>query len=409
MWKLLQELSNPVTAGVVLFILAAALAALSVPLARWAAFRAGAVDHPGGRRIHQAATPRLGGAAIFIGFAAAVFLFTRLAESILNPELSDLILKLMALSCVAMLVGLWDDLKRMSSRTKLAVQILLSLVAYSAGFRIASVSVGPGYDVILGWASLPLTVLWITGVMNAVNLVDGVDGLAAGISAIAFAAIALVSWRFGTIWVTAISAFGFAACAAFLPFNFARRKIFMGDSGSMFLGFILAVLAISTSYPKGPVPIYVPLFCLAYPLVDTTVAVLRRSIRTLQASKAIAGETGSSPPPALPTIVKQILTADGDHIHHRMLAVGFSTRKVVTVLYTVSLASCAVSYMLTLLPAEIGWLLCLFCIYVTSHLVSSLGYIEFAPKSVREENLATQLRQSLGDVGYLASRVKRFR
>ena len=92
-----------------------------------------------------------------------------------------------------------------------------------------------------------------------------------------------------------------------------------------------------------------------------------------------------------------------------MLAVGFSTRKVVTVLYTVSLASCAVSYMLTLLPAEIGWLLCLFCIYVTSHLVSSLGYIEFAPKSVREENLATQLRQSLGDVGYLASRVKRFR
>ena len=357
------------------------LAMIGVPLMRRIATRYGALDHPGERKIHQLCTPRLGGAAIVLGLGGAV-LFLKFFGSIGSLASDPIWTVLMVGTPIAFGIGLWDDFFSIGSKRKFVGQLLLGAVIYMLGFRIDSVSLGPGYHLSFGLFSFPFTLIWVAAVMNAVNLIDGIDGLASGVCVISFVTIALLAQLFGNpvvsiaAWISAASVFGF------LCFNFSPAKIFMGDSGSMTLGFLLAVLSLSIT-PSGSVmlPVYVPMLVLSLPLVDVTVAVLRRIIRVAHLERFSRSEVERV---KVSTVLQRVFSADGDHIHHRLISRGFSHRQVSLILYGFSGLGAGLAFFVLALPAQLSWLLGVAALVAVWQMVLSLGYTEFAPKSIRQ-------------------------
>lgn len=292
-------------------LFAAALVALiSTPVVKSLAFRMGAVDVPrDARRMHDHPIPRMGGLAIFFGFILSVLVFLPL-----TPELRGMLLG----AVVIVILGVLDDIFTLPALPKFFVQIGAALIAVLHGNRIDFLSnpnvfsKDPFWE--LGWLAIPITVLWIVGITNAVNLIDGLDGLACGVSTISSMTLLVIALSVAEPDVAILMAALSGACIGFLPYNLNPAKIFMGDTGSTFLGFVLAVVSIQGLFKYATIISFaVPFLMLGLPIFDTCFAILRRVSH------------GQSP-----------MKPDRGHIHHRLIDMGFSQKQAVAVLYVIS-------------------------------------------------------------------------
>ena len=313
------------------FVLAFIVAFSATPIVRKLAFKAGAVDIPKDeRRMHSKPIALMGGAAIIAGFMVAV-LFDLITVPGILPLSKELLGLLAGISVIA-LMGILDDILTLGSKAKLAFQLVAALsVVLISGTRIAVVTNPFGSSAYLElspYISYPLTILWIVGVTNAINLIDGLDGLAAGVSSISslslfFVSILRVDLELPIAIYTAIITAALAGSTlGFLPFNFNPAKIFMGETGSAFLGFTLGVISIQGALKSyAAISIAIPLLVLGLPLFDTLFAIIRR--------------IGSGKP---------IMQADRGHLHHRLIDMGLSQRQSVVIMYTASgaLGLCAI-------------------------------------------------------------------
>lgn len=300
------------TAGAVIAFGLTALATLAV---RQTAIRWSWTDRPDGyRKLHKAPTPSAGGIGIFAGAAISTALVLWVAKELgIGGDALHAVAYVGAIAMVV--VGAYDDVRGLGFKAKFAVEVVVAFALLHAGYRI-DLSALPfiGSDVYLGALySIPLTILWVVGVINAVNLIDGIDGLASGVVAIAFASMALAFGIRGDLPLVLVAVVFVGALAGFLVHNFNPASIFMGDSGSLFLGYMLAVYTLSSPANSDPAlaPV-VPLLALGFPLLDTSLSMARR----------VAERRGMFAP-------------DRDHIHHRM-ADRMSVPKAVVVLYLVS-------------------------------------------------------------------------
>lgn len=278
----------------------------TTPIARVLAFKVGAVDVPkDSRRMHTKPIPRMGGLAIFLGFSITVTVFLAPTKEIIGMLIGALIL---------VIVGIFDDIYSLPALLKLFLQIFSSTVAVLMGNIITGVTVFGKY-IDLGIAAIPLSVLWITALINAVNLIDGLDGLSCGVSAISsvallFSAFFLPEPSFAIILIIASLA---GSCIGFLPFNFNPASIFMGDTGAMFLGYSLAIISIQGFFKiDALLSFWIPFLAFALPLFDTSFAFARRILH------------GKSP-----------FSADRGHIHHKLIDMGFTQKQSVMILYSI--------------------------------------------------------------------------
>ena len=292
-------------------LLTAALVALiSTPVVRSLAFRVGAVDVPkDNRRMHNHPIPRMGGLAIFFGFILSVLIFIPL-----TPELRGMLLG----SVVIVILGILDDIFALPALPKFFVQIGAALIAVLEGNRIDFLSNPNIFSQDLFWElgllAVPITALWIVGITNAVNLIDGLDGLACGVSTISSMTLLVIALVMEEPDVAILMGALSGACIGFLPYNLNPAKIFMGDTGSTFLGFILAVVSIQGLFKfYAIISFAVPFLMLGLPIFDTCFAILRRVSH------------GQSP-----------MSPDRGHIHHRLIDMGFSQKQAVAVLYIIS-------------------------------------------------------------------------
>ena len=295
-----------------MFLAAFAVSVICTPLAIKLAPKIGAVDVPkDARRVHTKPMPRFGGMAIFIGTMAVIMVFLEKDSQLWGVILSGTLMYL---------VGVVDDLKGISAKVKLLGQIACATIMYCFSIRITTMANllpwGPGlirFPVVI---SFLVTVVWIVGVTNAVNLIDGLDGLAAGVCCIASLSIAYTAHLHDRMTTCSIMSALAGACVGFLMFNFNPAKIFMGDSGSLFLGYMLASVSLLGDTPLKSTTVLatlVPICVLALPLFDTTFAILRRLWTH-----------------------RPIMEADRGHLHHRIMAIGWGQRRTVLILYCIS-------------------------------------------------------------------------
>lgn len=297
---------------IVAFAIAFLIACAITPLSKKFAFRVGAVDMPKARGIHTKPMPLAGGTAIVAGFVITVIL---LAPSIKNLELFHLV-GLLGGGLVITVVGLLDDIYDLPAKVKLFFQILAALIVVATGTSIQAFSWpwAPGGVILLGSFSNIITIVWIIGITNAVNLMDGLDGLATGISSIAALCLMFISILNGEPTAVLLTAALAGSCLGFLPHNFNPATIFMGDTGSTFLGFTLSVISIQgliKSYTA--ITIIVAVLILGLPIFDTFFAILRRVVNG-----------------------KPVMQADRGHLHHRLMDRGYSHKRAVLTLYGVS-------------------------------------------------------------------------
>ena len=289
---------------------AALVALLTTPVIRSLAFRVGAVDVPkDSRRMHDHPIPRMGGLAIFFGFMLSVLIFLPL-----TPQLKGMLMG----GVVIVILGIFDDIFALPALPKLLVQIGAALIAALSGNVIQALSNPNIFSSnpfwVLGWLEIPITVLWIVGITNAVNLIDGLDGLACGVSTISSMTLLVIALVVAEPDVAVLTAALAGGCIGFLPYNLNPAKIFMGDTGSTFLGFILAVVSIQGLFKFYTIISFaVPFLMLGLPIFDTCFAILRRLAK------------GQSP-----------MTPDRGHIHHRLIDMGFSQKQAVAMLYVIS-------------------------------------------------------------------------
>lgn len=287
----------------------------------------GAIDHPDARKAHSSPTPRLGGVAIAAGFAVGMAVLLTMDPSMARTWVAGAQGLAFALALGGMLIlGVMDDIKSMGPGRKFLVQLFLATVVYVAGFRISFVTSPFGEGTIaVGVFDYLLTILWVVGITNAVNLIDGLDGLASGVSVIATLTIVPIAFLNNDPTTALVGGVLAAAIIGFLPYNFNPARIFMGDSGSLLLGFALALLSVQSSTKSSTAfSIIVPVLALGLPIMDTLLAMLRRFIAHLRPGNSSGG------------LVKAVATPDKSHIHHRLLSLGLTQRGTVWVLYGVS-------------------------------------------------------------------------
>jgi len=309
--------------------LAAFFAALCItPLVRALAWRAGALAQPDARRTHAAPTAQWGGLAIFIAVAFAALLwrqpalsdFRQLALSS-TPADVQAVRQTVHLSTVffgcgflMLLLGMADDRFEFKPHWKFLGQILIVILLWSGGVKIQTLPFSSGTQPLSDGLSLLFTLIWVLGLTNAINFIDGVDGLASGIAAIGAASLSCIEAGKAP-WAAAVAASISGASLGFLRYNFPPAKIFLGDAGSLLIGFWLAVVALTAaSKTAAATTLLLPMMVLGVPLFDTLWAITRR---------ALAG--------------KPIWRADRGHLHHRLLARGYTAKRVLLVLYSVSI------------------------------------------------------------------------
>lgn len=347
------------------FIVSFGVALITIPgLRRWA-FATCTLDVPDERKVHCEVMPRLGGVAIFGAFFLSLLIFVDLSRPMRG---------LLAGALVVFVTGLVDDLVGLTSRRKFAGQIAGALLTMSiSGLHLAHLGnlFGVGDVTLPLWFSIPFTVFAVVGVTNAINLIDGLDGLSGGISVIALGGFALLAYLDGNFEVTLLCAALAGAILGFLRYNFHPSCIFMGDCGSLVVGFLLAFLAIQLTHgPGARVQPVVPLILLGLPIIDTIWVMGARVMR------------GRSP-----------FTAERNHVHHKFLDLGFGHRASVLIIYAISIFWMLIGFFLRFWPA---WqLLALFLVLTTlsyrfMHAVGassgeeSLTWRQSSPSSVKE-------------------------
>ncbi|NHM26921.1 undecaprenyl/decaprenyl-phosphate alpha-N-acetylglucosaminyl 1-phosphate transferase [Desulfofundulus sp. TPOSR] len=342
-------------------LLAGGITLAATPWVRRQAFRWGAVDRPNARKVHKGVMPRLGGLAVYAGFVTAVLVTIQPTRSLYGLLLGMTLI---------MLLGALDDIRGLSPRVKLAGQVAAALVLLPLGVQVYFVT-NPfnGHIVDLGWLGIPITIFWVVAVTNAVNLIDGLDGLAGGVSCIAALTMAVVGWTQWQIFGAAgqreiimLALLLAAALLGFLRYNFHPAKIFLGDSGSMLLGYTLAVMAImGLTKSVTAVSVLVPLVILGIPLLDTFFAVLRRYHRH-----------------------RPIFQPDKEHLHHQLLALGLSHRQAVLVIYGISALLGASAVVLNLVATDQALALLVVLAVVVIAAANKVGVIGRAPEKDRQ-------------------------
>ena len=306
---MLMEL--PAIAGVAAALVSALLVALiTTPVVKSLAERVGAVDVPkDARRMHDHPIPRMGGLAIFLGFLLSTLVFVPLSQPLRGMLLGAILI---------VILGIFDDIYALPALPKLIVQILAALIAVLHGNVIQVISNpnilsdNPYWS--LGAWSIPVSVLWIVAITNAVNLIDGLDGLAVGVATISSLTMLVIAMLVSENVVAMIMAALAGGCIGFMPYNQNPAKIFMGDTGSTFLGFVLATVSIQGLFKFYTIISFaVPFLMLGLPLFDTCFAIIRRLSK---------GQNPMSP--------------DRSHVHHRLIDMGFNQKQAVGILYVIS-------------------------------------------------------------------------
>jgi UDP-GlcNAc:undecaprenyl-phosphate GlcNAc-1-phosphate transferase len=309
-----------------LFLAGTLLGLLLTPVVTSASMALGLVDAPGGRKVHSAAVPRVGGLAIVAAASLALVLVVWALPmvGITRPDFRPL-WPVLAGAGLVFTIGLIDDFTTLGPGPKLAVQALAATLVMSSGLLIERLTVG-GATIQLGLWSYPITFAWIVGLTNAFNLIDGIDGLAAGIAVIAGTTCAAILIGRGHAAEAMLLAALVGAALGFLVYNFAPASIFLGDGGSLVFGFVLASTAV-TGWQKGATALAagVPLLIFALPIADAASTLVRRAFRRSTGHVTLAG------------LLRQIAEPDREHIHHRLMALGWSTRQIDAVLYTLTL------------------------------------------------------------------------
>ena len=291
-------------------ITAALIALITTPVVKTLAFRIGAVDVPkDNRRMHKHPIPRMGGLAIFLGFFFSVLIFMKL-----TPQMRGLLLG----AVVIVVLGIFDDIYALGAKFKFLVQIAAAFIAVNAGNVITVISnpnifsSNPYWE--LGALAIPFSIIWIAAITNAVNLIDGLDGLACGVSTIMSMTLLVIALVVSEPEVAILMAALAGGCMGFLPYNLNPAQIFMGDTGSTFLGFVLAVVSINGLFKSAAlISFAVPFLLLGLPIFDTCYAIFRRVSH------------GQSP-----------LSPDRGHIHHRLIDMGLNQKQAVAVLYIIT-------------------------------------------------------------------------
>ena len=300
-------------------IIAYLLGIFIVPLVIYYSKKKNLIDVPNERKIHQGAISRLGGVAIWLSVMLTFVFLVLLSYYPKGQGLSAIVVG----GSLMFLMGLIDDVYGLNAKFKLFIQIAIATIVILLGVRIETFYNPFGADIALGWTSYPITLLWIVGITNAINFIDGVDGLAGSIVSISALAIGLVSLVLApAVPITALIAFILmGAMCSFLTFNYNPAKIFMGDSGALYAGFLLATLSITGIVkPSQGITMYLPILILAVPLLDVAFSSTRRILK------------GTSP-----------FVADSEHIHHKLLHAGYSQDRLVLVLASFSLACALLS------------------------------------------------------------------
>lgn len=306
------------------FLSALAVTLLLTPLVGRLAARCGAIDLPDARKVHDKPIPRWGGIAIYAGFFLPVLLFLGWG----GKGVPALVLG----GTVILLVGIIDDLVDLPPWLKLLGQIAAAVALILSGIRIQFLTRPGGGMLYLGFWGIPLTLIWVVGLTNMLNLIDGLDGLAAGVSSIAATALFFVALQKGQTIVALYMVALVGAALGFLRYNFNPARIFMGDAGSLFLGFVLAsVSAQGALKGAATIALSIPVVALGVPILDTVFAIIRRFLNG-----------------------KPIYKADKGHLHHRLLALGFSQRQAVLLVYLVSICLGIDAVLLSRVPAFLG-------------------------------------------------------
>jgi UDP-GlcNAc:undecaprenyl-phosphate GlcNAc-1-phosphate transferase len=334
------------------------------------------------RKIHARPVPRLGGLAIVGGFFAPLIALTVVDSGVGAQFYAQevLVLGLFGGGLAIAGLGLYDDLRGAGARLKFTVQFAVAAALYVMGFRIELIANPFGAPLPLGLFAIPFTLLWVVGVVNAMNLIDGLDGLAGGVAFIGVATNFILALARGDVLMSLVMAALGGAILGFLIFNFNPASIFMGDTGSMFLGFVLAAVSIKTSTKSGTaVAMLVPIIALGLPIMDTLLAMVRRSL-----------------------LGRPLFSADKEHIHHRVMSrLLLSHRRAVLVLYGIccvfALTALGLSYANS---AQSAMLLFAMGVMVIV-LMRKLGYLTLAGASAMNETRRRniQLRAVVREVG----------
>lgn len=310
------------------------LTLIATPIVRWLSQRAGVLDQPGPRRIHREAVPTLGGLAMVVATLAVAWL----ARALPGPaKLLDMrpLLGLSVASIPLLGLGIVDDTRGTPPAVKLLVQVLAGVILVAFGYNVPLVTNPFGAPIPAGWWSGPIVVAWVVIVINAINLIDGLDGLASGVVLIVSATLWWVGRLHGDFYVMFIASLLIGSTAGFLVFNFPPARIFMGDTGSHYLGLVIAAASLlENRKATTTAALLFPLTALAVPLADGLFAFARR-IRARR-------------PP---------FSADREHVHHRLLEIGLTPRAAVVALWCLCLACAALSVVLETLPHSLGLLM----------------------------------------------------
>ena len=282
-----------------IFLLALIVAVISMPAVRWLGERTGFIAYPGARKIHETPVPQIGGLAMLLAALLAIFIF---GERYNVSQLSGILVSATWMS----IVGAWDDRRELRPSVKAAGQLIGAVMLLLAGVEIAFLP----YE----WLNWALTIFWVIGITNAINFLDNMDGLSGGITAVASAFFMVLSIQSGQYLVASLSAALLGASIGFLIYNFNPASIFMGDSGSLFLGLMLAAVGIKLRFPTNSAFItwMIPVIILGVPIFDMTLVYISRLRR------------GISP-----------ATAGKDHTSHRLVLLGYTQREAVMILYLI--------------------------------------------------------------------------
>lgn len=304
------------------------LAILTTPFVIRLAGRIGAVDRPGVRTVHERSIPRIGGVALFVSAMGPIISIIFLNNTIGGAfrAVGVRLISLIGSATLIFVVGLVDDLKGLPARVKFLVETLIAAGLCFVGIRISQIVLMEGLTLPLGAWGCFLTVLWIVGITNAVNLSDGLDGLAAGICSIACGVIALFAFRGGSVVMGVLMLALLGSLCGFLVFNFHPAKIFMGDCGSLFLGFVIAASSVMCLAKSAAlVGLALPALALGIPIFDTLFSMLRRFLER-----------------------RSLFAPDRSHLHHRLLELGLNQRRAVLIIYMVTLLATGLGlFMLT--------------------------------------------------------------
>jgi UDP-GlcNAc:undecaprenyl-phosphate GlcNAc-1-phosphate transferase len=330
---------------------------LSTPLVGRLALRVGAVDRPNERKVSvRENMPLLGGLAVAAGFAAALAVAKLSAVGLADAKLRGLLLG----GGVILALGIVDDRFGLGARSKLSFQVLAALLVIAHGFEIFRFT-----DPLSGaaielprWLVWVTTTFWIVAVTNALNLLDGLDGLASGVAAIVAATLSVLAWQAGQPLALCIGIALAGALLGFLQHNFSPARIFLGDTGSLLVGFLLALLAIETYRRVSLITLLVPLMTLAVPLMDTTLSVLRRLRKRAP-----------------------IFSADRQHMHHRLLDVAGSARSAVLQFYFLTGAFCLLAVSFSKLEGVVAAVFLAAVVILTIRLLWNLGVLSFDDES----------------------------